>query len=148
MPCKETISITLNGTQTCSLLQRETLTLSFKAVHYANIPCKDSQKQRGLVPCFARLAEMGEIHGEPFDHPGLLPRGTLQTELRERVTRTEIAGLIELKCQRLEVRKAQATGIWWHRVLERRQLCREIAPAIYMGSFEFRLNMKLCVCDS
>lgn len=49
---------------------------------------------------------MGETHREPFDDPGFLPGGTLETKHREETTLTKFGDLIELKCQRLDVRKA------------------------------------------
>ena len=98
------------------------------------------------MPSLARPAEMGETHGKRFDHGGFLPGGFLQTKHREGATanRAWRSHLVEMSA----IRGQEASGHWnlWHRILERRKLCKERAPAICMGSVEFWLNIKPCMC--
>ena len=54
---------------------------------------------------------MGETHGEPFDHQGFLPGTIYRPSTGAGAPHTEPVGLIELKCQRLEVWEAEAAGI-------------------------------------
>lgn len=62
------------------------------------------------MPWLVSYAEMGETHGEPFDHSGFLPGGTLQSKHRRgEPNRVGSPHLVDVL--RLEVREAEAAGI-------------------------------------
>lgn len=69
---------------------------------------------------------------------------TDQAQKRGNRNRAWRSHLVEMSA----IRGQEASGHWnlWHRILERRKLCRERAPAISMGSVEFWLNIKPCMC--